>query len=58
MTATITAFAAVLAVTNAWTYVAFAYGLTFALVAGYAGWVLARARRIARQLPPEERSWT
>ena len=50
--------ALLLAVTNAWTYVAFAYGLTIALIVGYAAWVISRARAVARQLPPDERTWS
>jgi hypothetical protein len=48
---------AVLAVTNAWTYVAFAYLAVFGLIGGFALWVIVRGRKVGRQLPPEERSW-
>ena len=34
-----------------------AWVVTFAVVAGYALWVLARGRRLSREVAPEERRW-
>jgi len=39
-------------------YVAAGWGLTIGPVAAYVAWTLARGRRLARRLPPEERRWT
>jgi hypothetical protein len=50
--------AGLLAVTNAWTYVAFAYLAVFGFILGFAAWVIVRGRKVGRQLPPEERTWT
>ena len=38
-------------------YIAAGYGVTFGAVALYAWRVVARARALARSLPPEERRW-
>jgi len=43
---------------NEWSYVLVGWGLTVALVAGYACVVARKGRQLARQLPPEERRWT
>jgi hypothetical protein len=48
----------VLAEASAWTYVAFSYGLTVALIGGYSAWIIQRGRKIGRQLPPEDRKWS
>jgi len=36
-------------------YLVAGYGITAAALAAYAGWLVARGRALARQLPPEER---
>ncbi len=47
----------VLAIENQWDYVAGSYGLVVAVLAAYAGWTIRRGRKVARQLPPEDRRW-
>jgi heme exporter protein CcmD len=39
-------------------YVATTWGATFALVGGYAAWVVAKGRKLSRQVPPEDRRWS
>jgi hypothetical protein len=34
------------------------YAVTVVGIAAYAAWVLRRARRLAAQVPPEDRPWT
>ena len=34
-------------------YLVGGYGVTFGVLAGYAAWVVARRRALARELPPE-----
>lgn len=46
------------AVPDAWSYVAAGYLLAFGSILGYAAWVVVRGRRVGRQLPPEDRSWS
>ena len=48
----------ILAATDPWAYVAFAYLAVFGLIIGFAAWVMVRGRKVGRQLPPEERTWT
>lgn len=38
-------------------YIVAAWVITFAVVAGYSLWVVARGRRLSREVPPEERRW-
>jgi hypothetical protein len=38
-------------------YAVAGYALTFAALAAYSWRLLARGRRLARTLPPEERTW-
>ena len=38
-------------------YLVAGYGITAAALAAYAGWLVARGRALARQLPPEELYW-
>jgi hypothetical protein len=42
---------------DGWTYVAVGYGLCVAGIATYAATLLARGRRLARKVPPDERRW-
>jgi Heme exporter protein D (CcmD) len=39
-------------------YVAVAWGGTFLLVGGYAASLVARGRKLSRQVPPEDRRWS
>jgi heme exporter protein CcmD len=39
------------------TFVFSAWGITAAAVGSYAAWVLARGRRLSRQVPQERRRW-
>ena len=48
----------VLAATSAWSYVTLTYGTTVVLIGGYAASIVRRARKVGRQLPPEERTWS
>lgn len=48
----------VLAEASAWTYVGITYAATVGLIGGYAAWIIRRGRKIGRQLPPEERTWS
>lgn len=41
--------------TSNWVYVSAAWVLAMGGIGGYAGWVLARGRRLARTVPPERR---
>ena len=50
--------AVVLAATDAWTYVGLTYGVTIGLLGGYTAWIIHRGRKVGRQLPPEERTWS
>lgn len=47
-----------LAATGSWGYVALTYGVTVGLLGGYTAWVLRRGRKIGRQLPPDDRTWS
>ncbi len=49
--------ASMIAMVNA-QYVIGSYAVTLAGIGLYAWRMLARARRVARQVPPEERPWT
>lgn len=40
-----------------WTYVAVGYALCLVGIGAYVGVLLARGRRLARQVPPERRRW-
>lgn len=48
----------VLAEASAWSYVTVTYVVTVGLIGGYAAWILRRGRKVGRQLPPEERTWS
>ncbi|MCU1372484.1 MAG: hypothetical protein JWO77_3678 [Ilumatobacteraceae bacterium] len=48
----------VLAEASAWSYVGLAYGVTIGLLGGYTAWMLRRGRKIGRQLPAEDRTWS
>ena len=50
--------AVVLADTAPWTYVGATYAIAVVVIGSYAGWVIRRGRKIGRQLPPEERTWS
>ncbi len=43
--------------TGGWNYVTGAYVVTIVALVAYAVWVIARGRRVGRQLPPEDRRW-
>jgi heme exporter protein CcmD len=36
-------------------YLVAGYGITFAVLASYAAWIVSKKRALARELPPEER---
>ena len=40
-----------------WTYVIAGYVVTIGGLASYAGWVMLRGRKLARQVPPKDRRW-
>lgn len=40
-----------------WRYVLGSYVLVVGLLVGYVAWVILRARRVARHLPADERTW-
>jgi hypothetical protein len=40
-----------------WTYVTVGYTLCILGIVGYAGALVVRGRRLARQVPPEQRRW-
>lgn len=42
---------------NQWAYVSGAYGLVVASLVAYAGWTIARGRKLGKRLPPEDRRW-
>lgn len=48
----------VLAEASPWTYVAATYGAAIGLLGGYAAWVIAKGRKVNKQLPPEDRRWS
>lgn len=48
----------VLAEASAWTYVSATYAIAVGLFGGYIAWVLAKGRKVNRQLPPEDRRWS
>jgi hypothetical protein len=48
----------VLAEASAWTYVTVTYAATIGLLGGYTAWILRRGRKVGRQLPPEDRTWS
>ncbi len=50
--------AVVLAEASAWTYVTASYAIAVGLIGGYTAWILRRGRKIGRQLPPEDRTWS
>ncbi|WP_426573684.1 hypothetical protein [Aquihabitans sp. McL0605] len=50
--------APVLAQTSAWTYVGATYAVAVLLIGGYAASIIARGRKVTRQLPPDERRWS
>jgi len=39
-------------------YVAVTWGLSFVLIGGYALTLVARGRKLSRQVPPEARRWS
>lgn len=45
------------ALDNQWAYVSGAYGLVVASLVAYAGLTIARGRKLAKRLPPEDRRW-
>ncbi|MEY4338563.1 MAG: hypothetical protein RLZ14_413 [Actinomycetota bacterium] len=49
---------AVMSVSEQTPYVVISYVVTLGGIAGYAWYLLRRARRSATQVPPEERPWT
>lgn len=49
---------AVLADTDAWVYVGASYATAVVLIGGYAAWLLAKGKKVTRQLPPEDRRWS
>ena len=39
-------------------YAIAAYAITFGTLAGYAGWILVRGRRLSARVAPERRRWS
>lgn len=40
-----------------WGYVIAGWASVVAIVGGYTGWAVVKGRKLARQLPPDERRW-
>ena len=44
-------------IASQWGYVIASWGVTAAVVGGYAAVVITRGRRLSAQVPPDERRW-
>lgn len=49
---------AVVLADSSWLYVGLGWGVSAGALVGYAALVVARGRRLSRQVPPEERRWS